>query len=101
MNDCRCSHPRLNTDCRSAHFVVSEKVQLPREFARHANGANSPPHNSGVKVHVGGTQGWSVLHSSLIRVRLGGNQPSLQHMVTDAESEHIECISPVKGNFLL
>lgn len=81
--------------------MVPEKGQLPREFARHANGANSPPHTSGVKRHAGGTQDWGVLHSSLIRVQAGGNQPSLQHMVTDAESEHAECISPIKGNFLL
>lgn len=105
MNYCKCSHPRLNTDCRSAHFMVPEKGQLPREFARHTNGANSPPpptpQTSGVKRHVGGTQDWGVLHSNLIRVQLGGNQPSLQHMVTDAESEHAECISPIKGNFLL
>lgn len=47
---------QMTPDYRSAHLMVSEEVQLPREFARHANGANSPPHISGTEGHVGGTQ---------------------------------------------
>jgi len=80
--------------------VVSEKGQLHREFARHANGANSPPHTCGAKGQVEETQDWDV-HNSLKGVQLGGNQTSLQHKVFGAELEHTECISPIKGNFLL
>lgn len=70
--------------------------QLPREFARPANGAISSiskgPHSR--------SQDWGVLYSILIRVWLGGNQPNLKHMLIDAESEKAECISLVIGNLL-